>query len=159
MIILYYLPSTSLHVSNACGECRMDAFQFIYISVAIKTFKAHFIAGLAGGLPASIPLHLWLPQAELTVNLLRPPLSAYADLFGQYDFNRTPIAPVGCEIQALVKPADTDLDILFDISLCKSQPSTRSNKITESLVVRMPGYWQPLWVHSVRGHSRGGCLK
>ncbi|KAI2493168.1 Reverse transcriptase (RNA-dependent DNA polymerase) [Fragilaria crotonensis] len=48
-----------------------------------------------------LPLHLWdklLPQAELTLNLLRgsrinPSLSAHAQLHGAVDFNRTPIAP------------------------------------------------------------------
>ena len=42
--------------------------------VAIKTFKAHFIAILAG-LPTSFLLCLWdelLPQAELTINIPRP---------------------------------------------------------------------------------------
>jgi hypothetical protein len=40
---------------------------------AIRTYKNHFIAGLATTDPA-FPLHLWdrlLPQCELTLNLLR----------------------------------------------------------------------------------------
>ena len=77
---------------------------------AIKTFKAHFIAILSG-LPKSFPLLLWcemLPQAELTVNILRPSyvrpnISAHAYLFGQFDFNRTPLAPIGSKVQCLVK--------------------------------------------------------
>jgi len=81
--------------------------------VAIKTFKAHFIAILAG-LPTSFPLRLWdelLPQAELTVNILRPSharpkVSAHTYLFGPFDFNRTPLAPIGCETQCHVKPGD-----------------------------------------------------
>jgi hypothetical protein len=49
-----------------------------------------------------------LPQAELTLNLLRgsrinPKLSAYEQLFGRYDFNRTPIAPPGIKVLAHVK--------------------------------------------------------
>jgi hypothetical protein len=67
---------------------------------AIRTFKNHFIAGLSSTNPL-FPLHLWcrlLPQALLTLNLLRgsrinPNLSAWAQVHGQYDFNRTPIAP------------------------------------------------------------------
>ena len=41
--------------------------------VAIKTFKQHFIAILAGT-HKQFPLHLWcrlLPQAEMTLNMLR----------------------------------------------------------------------------------------
>ena len=40
---------------------------------AIRTFKNHFIAGLCS-VDKNFPLHLWdkvLPQAELTLNLLR----------------------------------------------------------------------------------------
>ena len=40
---------------------------------AIRTFKNHFVAGLASTHP-QFPLYLWdelLPQAELTLNLLR----------------------------------------------------------------------------------------
>ena len=72
---------------------------------AIQTFKSHFIAMLCGCDPA-FPLHLWcrlLPQAEITLNLLRtsrinPNLSAYAQLHGQFDYNRTPIAPPGTRV-------------------------------------------------------------
>ena len=67
---------------------------------AIRTFKNHFIAGLCS-VDKDFPLHLWdrlLPQAELTLNLLRgsrlnPKLSAWSQLHGTFDFNRTPIAP------------------------------------------------------------------
>ena len=56
---------------------------------AIRTFKNLFLAGL-GTCDALFPLHLWdllLPQAELTLNLLRgshvnPALSAYAQVYG-----------------------------------------------------------------------------
>lgn len=69
---------------------------------AIRTWKNHFIAGLATCDPA-FPIALWdtlLPQAEITVNLLRqsrlnPKLSAHASFHGNYDFNRTPLAPPG----------------------------------------------------------------
>ena len=69
---------------------------------AIQTFKYHFIAGLASTDP-NFPLSNWcrlLPQTELTLNLLRPSrlnpkLSAYAQLEGAFDFNRTPLAPPG----------------------------------------------------------------
>ena len=72
---------------------------------AIHTFKKHFIAGLASTDP-NFPLSNWcrlLPQAELTLNLLRasrlnPKLSAYAQLEGTFDFTRTPLAPPGTRV-------------------------------------------------------------
>ncbi len=78
---------------------------------AIRTFKDHFIAGLATCDPA-FPLSLWdrlLPQAELTLNLLRPSrlnpkLSAYAYLNGNFNFSATPLAPPGIKCQAHLKP-------------------------------------------------------
>ena len=74
--------------------------------VAIKTFKKHFISILAG-LPESFPMRLWcelLPQAELTCNILRPSharpsISAHAFMHGPFNFDRTPLAPLGCEVQ------------------------------------------------------------
>ena len=71
---------------------------------AIRTFKDHFLTILAGVSP-TFPKDQWdllLPQAELTLNLLRsspsPMLSAWEHLFGRYDFNATPMGPVGCRI-------------------------------------------------------------
>ena len=69
---------------------------------AIQTFKAHFIATLASADP-DFPLSQWdllLEQANITLNLLRssrsnPKLSAYAYLFGNFDYNATPLAPPG----------------------------------------------------------------
>ena len=78
---------------------------------AIQTFKNHFIAGLASTDP-NFPLSNWcrlLPQAELTLNLLRPSrlnpkLSAYAQLDGTFDFNRTLLAPPGTQVIVHEKP-------------------------------------------------------
>ena len=78
---------------------------------AIRTFKNHFIAGLCTTDP-DFPLHLWdrlLPQALLSLNLLRgsrinPHLSAWAQVHGAYDFNRTPIAPPGTHVLVHEKP-------------------------------------------------------
>jgi hypothetical protein len=66
----------------------------------IQTFKNHFIAGLCSVDP-NFPLKLWdklLPQATITLNILRkskinPRMSAYAQLNGHFDFNRTPFPP------------------------------------------------------------------
>jgi hypothetical protein len=78
---------------------------------AIRTFKNHFIAGLCST-AKDFPLHLWdrlLPQALLTLNLLRgsrinPKLSAWAQVNGPYDYNRTPIAPPGIRVVVHNKP-------------------------------------------------------
>ena len=79
---------------------------------AICTFKNHFLATMATADP-EYPMSKWdrlLPQAELTLNLLRnaranPQLSAYAYLFGQFDFNKTPLAPAGTKVLVHEKPA------------------------------------------------------
>jgi hypothetical protein len=78
---------------------------------AIRTFKEHFVAGLASVDP-TFPLHLWdrlLPQAEITSNLLRtsrlhPQLSAAAHYHGLVNYNKTAFAPPGCKIIAHEKP-------------------------------------------------------
>jgi hypothetical protein len=67
---------------------------------AIRSFKDHLIAGLCTT-DKSFLMHLWdrlLPQAVITFNMLRtsrtnPKLSASTHIFGQYDFNRAPMAP------------------------------------------------------------------
>ena len=79
---------------------------------AIRTFKNHFLAGLATCDPAS-SLREWdrlIDQAELTLNLLRnsrvnPHLSAWAYLFGNFDFNKSPLAPPGTKIVIHSKPS------------------------------------------------------
>ncbi len=74
--------------------------------VAIRNFKAHFLSVLAG-VAKDFPPSLWdqlLPQTEITLNLLRqsnamPTVSAYAHLNGPFDYNKMPLAPMGCEVQ------------------------------------------------------------
>ena len=74
--------------------------------VAIRNFKAHFLSILAGT-AEDFPISLWdrlLPQAEITVNLIRqsnatPKVSAYAHLSGPFDYNKMPLAPMGCDAQ------------------------------------------------------------
>ena len=83
---------------------------------AISTFKDHFIAGLCSTDP-DFPLHLWdklLPQAVLSLNLLRgsrinPRLSAYAQIYGAFDFNRTPLAPPGTHVLIHETPSARNL--------------------------------------------------
>jgi hypothetical protein len=73
---------------------------------AIQTFKNHFKAILSG-VDDSFPLHLWdrlLPQAEMTLNMLRPSnisphVSTHMYAFRVHDFNVNPLAPLGCAVQ------------------------------------------------------------
>jgi hypothetical protein len=96
----YQLVPPRLHRRNAAER-------------AIRTFKNHFIAGLCS-VDKQFPLHLWdklLPQAELTLNLLRgsrinPKLSAHAQVHGMFDCNRTPLAPPGIRVLVHIKPSE-----------------------------------------------------
>jgi len=66
------------------------------------------LAGVADG----FPINQWdelLPQTILTLNLLHqsnvaPNISAYAYHHGSFDYNRMPIAPMGCAVQFHIKP-------------------------------------------------------
>jgi Reverse transcriptase (RNA-dependent DNA polymerase) len=97
--IQYQLAPPHEHRSNAAER-------------AIRTAKNHLAAGWWSTDP-TFPMHLWdktIPQAELTLNLLRhsrinPNLSAWEQLHGKYDFNRTPIAPPGIRVKAHARPA------------------------------------------------------
>jgi hypothetical protein len=84
---------------------------------AIQTFKDHFIAGLSA-VDDNFPMRLWdrlLPQAELTLNLLRnsrtdPTKTAYEAVFGKkFDYNATPLAPPGCKVLVHEKPSQRAL--------------------------------------------------
>ena len=74
--------------------------------VAIINFKSHLLSVLLGT-ATRFPPTLWdrlLPQAEVTVNLLRqsnaaPNVSAYDHLSGTLDYNKMPLAPMGCDAQ------------------------------------------------------------
>jgi len=74
--------------------------------VAIRNFKSHFLSVLAG-VADDFPPSLWdrlLPQTEITINLIgqsntTPNVSAYAHLSGPFDYNKIPLAPMGCKAQ------------------------------------------------------------
>jgi hypothetical protein len=78
---------------------------------AIQTWKNHWIAGL-GTLDPNCPIQLWcqfIEQGQDTLNMLRtsrtnPKLSAYAILEGQFDYDRTPLAPVGTKALVFLDP-------------------------------------------------------
>jgi hypothetical protein len=71
---------------------------------AIQTFKAHFISALSTT-DSKFPLQLWdrlTNQVETTLNMLRqsridPKMSAYEAIHSPYDWNRFPLAPLGCK--------------------------------------------------------------
>jgi hypothetical protein len=114
-----YAPT--LHIlDNECSEELKSAFKKYHVDFerapphshrhnaaerAIQTWKNHFCSGLATCDP-KFPLTEWdllLPQADLTLNLLRssrrqPRLSAYACLNGNFDFNKSPLAPPGTRV-------------------------------------------------------------
>jgi hypothetical protein len=79
---------------------------------AIRSFKDHLIAGLCST-DKSFPMYLLdriLPRAVITLNILRtsrinPKLSAATHIFGQYYFNRAPMAPPGTRIIAHETPS------------------------------------------------------
>jgi hypothetical protein len=74
--------------------------------VAIHNFKAHFLSILAG-IANDFPPNFWdwlLPQTKITINLIRqtnatPNVLAYAHLSGPFNYNKMPLAPMGCEAQ------------------------------------------------------------
>jgi hypothetical protein len=69
---------------------------------AIQTFKNHLIS-ILHGCDNKFPVWLWcqiIPQVVITLNMLRrsrinPKLSAYTQIFGVFDYNRTPLAHIG----------------------------------------------------------------
>ena len=71
---------------------------------AIQTFKDAFIAALATT-DVDFPIQLWdrlTPQVQTCLNLMRksrldPLKSAYETMYGPYDWNRYPLAPLGCK--------------------------------------------------------------
>ena len=71
---------------------------------AIQSFKNHFIS-ILNGADASLPAIQWnrlVFFAMITLCMLRtsrinPQLSAYAQLWGNFDFNHNPLAPAGCK--------------------------------------------------------------
>ncbi len=86
-------------VPPGCHRCNAS-------EVAIRNFKSHFLSVLAG-VADDFPPSLWdrlLPQTEITLNLLRqsdalPNISAYPHLSGPFDYNKIPLAPMGCEVR------------------------------------------------------------
>ena len=95
--VTYKKVSSHLHWRNATER-------------AIRTFKYQFKARLADVDPR-FPIKQWdklFQQAEITLNLLytsrvNQKLSAYAYIFGNFDFKKTLLAPVGSQVAVHVK--------------------------------------------------------
>ena len=72
---------------------------------AVSTFKNHFIVILAG-CDERFPKYLWcqlIPQAVITLNMLlqsriNPKLSAHDQVFGTFNYQRTPLVPLGTKV-------------------------------------------------------------
>lgn len=71
----------------------------------MQTYKSYFKSGLVGT-DLNFPLFEWdklMPQANITLNLLRasrsnPKLSAHARMHGNFNFQSTPMAPLGTKV-------------------------------------------------------------
>ena len=78
---------------------------------AVQTFKAYFISILCGTY-SKFTVNLWdklLLQAEITLNLLlnsriSPVLSTYCQVWGNFNFNKSPLVPVGTKLLVRLKP-------------------------------------------------------
>ena len=79
---------------------------------AIQTWKDHWLSGMDTINP-NCPIQLWCQLIEqgqdmlslLHVSRVIPKLSTYAILEGQFNFNRTPLAPVGTRALILLDPS------------------------------------------------------
>jgi hypothetical protein len=78
---------------------------------AIRTFKDHFISTLCGT-DEKCPIEIWdklVPQAVITLNLMRasridPSKSAHEVVHGRFNFNKSPMAPLGHGVLVHEKP-------------------------------------------------------
>ena len=78
---------------------------------AVKAAKYHTIAALAT-VDITCPLRLWckfVPQIQDTLNMMRTSrrnsnISAYKDMKGPFNWNRTPLAPLGSKSVVYAEP-------------------------------------------------------
>jgi hypothetical protein len=129
------LPSASLSPTAKSGPpSQPQIHRRNWAERDIQTFKNHFISGLCSTHP-DFPLNLWdklLPQATLTLNLLRPSpinpkLSAYAQIHGAFNFDKTPLAPPGIKVHTLLEVTTSALaSITTAATMYGSLPPTPS---------------------------------
>ena len=99
--------------NHICNTCKMNMELFPpgchrgnAAEVAICNFKSHFLIWLAG-VANDFPQNLCdrrLLQTEITLNLIQqsnatPTVSAYVHLSVPFDYNKMPLASMGCEAQ------------------------------------------------------------
>lgn len=80
---------------------------------AIQRGKSHIISNLLG-CDKNFPVNEWhrlLRQMKLTLNMLRPSnvapkVSAHTYIYGVHDYNKMPLAPLGCAVQCFVSPEE-----------------------------------------------------
>ena len=105
---IFVLDNECSHHLKRAIETTDSKYEFHRRNAAergIRTYKNHLLAGLATCDP-DFPIDEWdriLFQCELTLNLLRtsrvnPKLSAWAYIFGVFDFNKSPLAPPGSKV-------------------------------------------------------------
>jgi hypothetical protein len=110
---------TSVDFKRVITESWKTKFQLVPLDMhrrnkakqMIQHFKNHFLSILTGVDTAFLP-YLWdllTPQAKSTVNLLcqatiNPKISAWEYFNGPFDFNETPLAPVGCRVLIHANP-------------------------------------------------------
>ena len=126
--IKYQLVPSNIHRQNAAER-------------AIQTFKAHLLSILAG-VADDLPRRHWdqlLPQAELTLNILRqakikPELSAWTYMMGALNYDATTLGPLGCPLMIHKKTSNRkswdfrskerwSVGVSFEHSLWRSQKS------------------------------------
>ena len=96
--IAYQLVPSCTHRQNA-------------VETAIQTCKKHLVASLCTT-DENFHLHLWdrlITQVNMTLNMLQDcrfnsKLLAYETLKRSFNFNTTPLAPIGCKIIAHEPP-------------------------------------------------------
>jgi hypothetical protein len=80
----------------------------------VQTYKDPFAGGMSSTHHPDFPVAQWckvIDQANITLNLMlpsriNPQLSAYAQIFCQFDYQKTPMPPPGMKVLAHVLPAD-----------------------------------------------------
>ena len=101
--VTYHLTPKSKHSRNSAQK-------------AIQTWRDYFLSGMASTY-TDFPLSQWcklFEQGNITLNLFRssrlnPKLSAYAQFFGAFKYQKTPFPPPGMKLMAHVLPIDHHL--------------------------------------------------
>jgi hypothetical protein len=140
--IRFQLVTPHLHQTNAAKK-------------TIGTFKDHFIAGLCSVDP-QFPMHLWcqlLPLATTTLNFLRPSdlnsrLSAEALLNGAFNYNKTPLAPLGTKVLVHGTPAPQNMGTPWGgrlVHWCSPQPLPLPSHVHPIHVQRTNCLYRPVF--------------